>query len=227
MGKIKNKLRYGIILIILSLIIIGISFTAGRWDWIEIWVFLAMYLVFIISWALFLKFKRPDLLKERMTAFSKAKKWDRNLMIIYWILLIVFLFTAALDAGRYQNFTTPILLKILCLFLLVSLYVLQFWSGLSNKYLSSFVRIQKDRDHQVTKTGPYRYIRHPMYTGFIISYPLAALFLNSLWALIPAVIIMLLFIIRTYMEDKTLQRELDGYIEYTKIVKYRLFPYVW
>ena len=72
-----------------------------------------------------------------------------------------------------------------------------------------------------------RFIRHPMYAGNIISYPLVALFLNSLWALVPAVLIMLLFIVRTYLEDTTLQRELDGYLEYTKTVRYRLLPYVW
>jgi protein-S-isoprenylcysteine O-methyltransferase Ste14 len=227
MGQIKNKLRNVIIIIILGLIITGISYTAGRWDWLEIWIFLAMYLCFMISWALFLKFKRPDLLRERISAFSRAKKWDRILIGIYWILLILFLFTAALDAGRYQNFITPTPLKIISFLILLGAYAFQFWSGVANEYLSSFVRIQKDRGHQVAKKGPYRFVRHPMYAGFIFSYPFVALFLNSLWALIPAAIIIVLFIIRTYLEDITLQRELNGYIEYTKIVKYRLLPYVW
>jgi protein-S-isoprenylcysteine O-methyltransferase Ste14 len=137
------------------------------------------------------------------------------------------LFTAALDAGRYQNFITPMSVKILSLVVFVLAYVFQFWCGVANEYLSSFVRIQKDRGHQVNKRGPYRFVRHPMYSGNIVSYPFVALFLNSLWALIPAAIIIVLFILRTYLEDVTLQKELDGYREYTKIVKYRLLPFVW
>ena len=166
-------------------------------------------------------------MKERVTAFSKGKKWDRIIIGIYWVMIPVFLFTAALDAGRQMNFVTPTPIKIIAWVLIVAGYALGFWSGIANEYLSSFVRIQEDRGHQVSQAGPYRFIRHPMYAGNIISYPLVAIFLNSLWALIPAAIIMVLFIVRTHLEDITLQRELDGYLEYTKIVKYRLLPYVW
>jgi protein-S-isoprenylcysteine O-methyltransferase Ste14 len=201
MVEIKKTLCYVTIILIIGLLLSGLVLTAGRLDWIELWIFLAMYLTFFVSWAFYLKFKKPDLMKERLSAFRKGKKWDRVLISIYWILLIAFLFTAALDAGRYQNFITPTLLKIISLLILVGAYAFQFWSGVANEYLSSFVRIQKDRDHQVIKKGPYRFVRHPMYSGFIISYPFVALFLNSLWALIPAAIIIILFIVRTYLED--------------------------
>jgi len=220
-------MRYTLVIVILASIISAIVLTAGRWDWIEFWIFLATYFLVFVAWGMYLKFKKPDLLQERMTAFSKGKKWDRILIGIYWILIPVFLFTAALDAGRYQNFVTPIPLKIIALLLILAGYALGFWSGIANEYLSSFVRIQEDRGHQVSQAGPYRFIRHPMYAGDILSYPFVALFLNSLWALIPAALIIVLFIVRTYLEDTTLQRELDGYLEYTKKVRYRLVPFVW
>jgi protein-S-isoprenylcysteine O-methyltransferase Ste14 len=227
MKKIKGILPYVLTILILAALISGLLVTAGRWDWIEFWIFLGTYLTVFISWALYLKLKRPELLQERATAFNKGKKWDRILIGFYWVAILVFLFTAALDAGRYQNFVTPIPIKVISLLLVVAGYALGFWSGIANEYLSSFVRIQKDRGHQVSKAGPYRFIRHPMYAGDILSYPFVALFLNSLWALIPAAVIIMLFTLRTYLEDNTLQRELDGYLEYTKQVKYRLVPYVW
>ncbi|MEJ2551103.1 MAG: isoprenylcysteine carboxylmethyltransferase family protein [Anaerolineales bacterium] len=227
MEKKKSKLPYLVTIVILASIISAIVLAAGRWDWIEMWIFLATYLIVFIAWGMYLKFKKPDLLQERVTAFGKGKKWDRILIGIYWILILAFLFTASLDAGRHQNFVTPIPIKIISMVFILAGYALGFWSGIANEYLSSFVRIQEERGHQVSQAGPYRFIRHPMYAGDILSYPFVALFLNSLWALIPAALIIVLFIVRTYLEDTTLQRELEGYSEYTQKVKYRLVPYVW
>ncbi|MEJ2607019.1 MAG: isoprenylcysteine carboxylmethyltransferase family protein [Anaerolineales bacterium] len=227
MEKKKSKLPYLVTIVILASIISAIVLAAGRWDWIEMWIFLATYLIVFIAWGMYLKFKKPDLLQERVTAFGKGKKWDRILIGIYWILILAFLFTASLDAGRNQNFVTPIPIKIISMVFILAGYALGFWSGIANEYLSSFVRIQEERGHQVSQAGPYRFIRHPMYAGDILSYPFVALFLNSLWALIPAALIIVLFIVRTYLEDTTLQRELEGYSEYTQKVKYRLVPYVW
>jgi len=227
MDNNKNLLRYGLVIVILASIISAIVLVSGRWDWIEFWIFLATYLVIFVAWGMYLKFKKPELMEERMTAFGKSKKWDRILISFYWVMILVFLFTAALDAGRYQNFITPTPIKVISMLFMLAGYALGFWSGIANQYLSSFVRIQEERGHQVSQAGPYRFIRHPMYAGDILTYPFVALFLNSLWALIPAALIIMLFVLRTYLEDNTLQKELDGYREYTQQVKYRLVPYVW
>ena len=89
-----------------------------------------------------------------------------------------------------------------------------------------FVRIQKDRGHYVVKNGPYAYVRHPGYasgvTGFSIPFAL-----GSLWALIPVFIGVCLVVVRTYLEDRTLQMELPGYRDYTQEVRWRLVPGVW
>jgi protein-S-isoprenylcysteine O-methyltransferase Ste14 len=96
-----------------------------------------------------------------------------------------------------------------------------------NNWFSSTVRIQMDRDQHVVQDGPYRYVRHPGYVGGILMAVSASLILGSLWALIPASIVVLLLVIRTYLEDTTLQKELPGYADYTKKVRYRLVPGLW
>lgn len=90
-----------------------------------------------------------------------------------------------------------------------------------------YVRLQYDRSHQVATSGPYKYVRHPGYIGFIVFNLATPLMLGSLWALIPGVIMTILFIIRTALEDSTLRNELEGYKEYALKVSYRLIPGVW
>ena len=102
-----------------------------------------------------------------------------------------------------------------------------FWSMVSNKYFSRYVRIQKERDHAVVYTGPYQHIRHPGYSALIISTLGTPLLLGSWWAIIPALLTAGGFMVRTSLEDQTLQAELDGYIEYTRRVRFRLLPGVW
>jgi protein-S-isoprenylcysteine O-methyltransferase Ste14 len=89
------------------------------------------------------------------------------------------------------------------------------------------VRIQEDRGHQVAMNGPYRIIRHPGYSGAILSLAATPFLLGSWWALIPSFGSFVLYILRTFLEDQTLQKELDGYQAYTSRVRYRLVPGIW
>ena len=101
------------------------------------------------------------------------------------------------------------------------------WAESVNKFFEPSVRIQTDRGHRVIDTGPYGIVRHP---GYALSYPLVLgmpLALGSQWALIPAVLFGLLLIVRTILEDRTLQNELPGYKDYAHRVRYRLIPGVW
>jgi protein-S-isoprenylcysteine O-methyltransferase Ste14 len=89
------------------------------------------------------------------------------------------------------------------------------------------VRIQKERGHTVATGGPYQYVRHPGYTGAILSQIATPFLLGSLWALVPTIASAALYVVRTYLEDKTLRKELPGYEEYTRQTRYRLLPGVW
>ena len=97
-----------------------------------------------------------------------------------------------------------------------------------NPYFEKTARIQKDRDQKVITTGPYCYVRHPGYIGTIVGYALAPpIMLGSWWALLPALLATLSLIVRTALEDRMLQDELDGYAAYAARVRFRLVPYLW
>ena len=97
----------------------------------------------------------------------------------------------------------------------------------SNRFFSTMVRIQADRGQTVATAGPYRYVRHPGYVGYSVSFFGMALALGSLWALVPAVLMACLLVVRTALEDRTLQDELAGYTDYARQVRYRLLPGIW
>jgi protein-S-isoprenylcysteine O-methyltransferase Ste14 len=137
------------------------------------------------------------------------------------------LVVAALDAGRFRWSEMPLVVQVLGVIGLIPLGLLLFWVTATNSYLSSYARIQQDRGQQVVSTGPYKYVRHPMYAAVIPFIICVALILGSWWALIPGGVIGVLFTIRTVLEDRMLQDELPGYKEYAQRVRYRLLPRVW
>jgi protein-S-isoprenylcysteine O-methyltransferase Ste14 len=101
------------------------------------------------------------------------------------------------------------------------------WVLVKNPHADSSVRIENQRDHAVVASGPYRFVRHPMYVGLILLHSSIALMLGSMWTLALAVLLTLLFLWRTALEDRTLRWELPGYEEYTKVTRYRLMPWIW
>jgi protein-S-isoprenylcysteine O-methyltransferase Ste14 len=200
---------------------------AGTFNWPEAWIFIVFYLGTVTGIFIWMKKKAPGLLKERMSRKKVAKSWDRTIILAYSLLLIVLLIVSGLDAVRFHWSDVPVILKALGFIGLIPGLVFAFWAMKENAFASDVVRIQKDRGHTVCSTGPYRFVRHPMYTGILLimlSFPLS---LGSLYAYIPSSVVILLFIIRTSLEDKVLQEELPGYAEYAQKVRYRLFPGVW
>jgi protein-S-isoprenylcysteine O-methyltransferase Ste14 len=97
----------------------------------------------------------------------------------------------------------------------------------SNKYFSTIVRIQKERGHTAQTGGPYRFIRHPGYASLMVSYLSIPIALGSWWACIPMGVLVINLLVRTILEDRTLQKELDGYINYARQVRYKLVPGIW
>ena len=221
----------GIPKILFSVILVMMLFflPAGTLNWPEAWIFLLMYFLYLVLLVRWLKKRNPELWRERRTARKKknVKGWDKLLMLGYSLLLLLLVVLAALDAGRFGWSQVPFLWKGIGFFGFFAAIAIVTWTMKENTFLSEMVRIQEDRGHRVCCSGPYRCLRHPMYLGVIIfvsGFPLA---MGSWYALIPAVLVVILFVIRTAMEDQTLKKELPGYREYAQRVRYRLIPGIW
>ena len=89
------------------------------------------------------------------------------------------------------------------------------------------MRIQEERAHRVVSTGPYRIVRHPGYLGAIVGALVTPAILGSAWTFIPAGLIVIVFVVRTCLENRTLMNELPGYREYSQRTRFRLVPHVW
>jgi protein-S-isoprenylcysteine O-methyltransferase Ste14 len=224
---LKKALRVVRIMVAVVLLFALFFVPAGTLDWPEAWVFIFLYLVFVGGMVGWMKKRNPDLLKERQRKKPDAKRWDKILVRVYTGVLTAMFVVVGLDAVRFRWSHVPLAWKAIGFLGLVPPSLIMFWALKENNYLSDFVVIQEDRGHRVCTTGPYRYIRHPYYAGIIALFLFIPLALGSLYGLIPGVIIGLLFIARTALEDKTLRRELPGYEDYAQRVRYRLLPGIW
>jgi protein-S-isoprenylcysteine O-methyltransferase Ste14 len=198
----------------------------GSPDWPMGWASLGIYTA--ISLANFFLVD-PDLVRERSRLGEGVRKRDMVLASMSFLFLFpVTLAIAGMDVGRLGwSPPLPLWLRLAALLLFTLGNALGRWAMATNRFFSTFVRIQEDRSHEVVTGGPYRYVRHPGYAGAILAAMTWPLPLGSLWALIPACIGAAGFVVRTELEDTTLTQDLDGYREYADRVPYRLFPGIW
>ena len=200
-----------------------------RWDWWEAWVYAVIGIGgFAISRLLAAR-RHPDLLAERarFLQHEDAKSWDKLLSPLVGLGGGLIPLVAGLDAhfGWSPAFSRPV--KILALAVILAGYVLASYALMENRFFSGMVRIQTERGHRVVSTGPYRWMRHPGYSGALLTYLATPLFLDSAWAYVPVLFMTIVLVIRTNLEDTTLQAELEGYRDYVQRTRYRLLPGVW
>ena len=212
-----------------NLFLIAILFgIVGRWNWWMGWALSGIYMFWSLATAILILPVNPAMLAERARPHAGTKKWDMALLTAIGLFTIAQYVVASLDVRLGWSPQLPFAIQIAGLvaaafgqdFLLV-------WAMASNAFFVATIRIQTERQQRVVSSGPYRYVRHPGYLGTLLLYLGAPFMLNSLWALIPAGMTMLVLVVRTVLEDKTLQAELAGYKEYAKDVPYRLLPGVW
>jgi protein-S-isoprenylcysteine O-methyltransferase Ste14 len=217
-----------IIQVFVSVLLMGLVLflSAGRLDWPAAWIFLGTYVVVILTLGVWAIRRNPEVVNER-GKLQNVRSWDKTLMTIYTLMLFVLFAVAGLDAGRFGWSAMPVALQVAGYVAMLLAMAVTYWAMATNPFLSTIVRIQDDRGHYVVTSGPYRYVRHPMYAVIFLMWPGIALELGSWWALIPAAVIVIVFVIRTALEDRTLQAELPGYVEYAQRVRYRLVPGIW
>jgi len=171
----------------------------------------------------------PQLLVQRLKVKREgSKSWDEILMRTSNLIIIIAIpAIAGLDIGRFQWSNIDIYFAPLGIVCIVVSSIILNYAMFVNIYFEPTVRIQEERAHKVITSGPYSIIRHPGYLAGILFAVSIPLLVGSLFSYIPVIIYILLMIIRTWLEDNTLKKELNGYLDYSKQVRYRLFPWIW
>lgn len=223
-GVVKRGLE-----LVASLVLQGalLFISAGRLDWVMAWVYIAIYLGVVSINSLVLIPRNPELIAERAQPKENTKDWDKTISGLVGVAFLGSLVIAGLDVRFEWSPEAALAVLVAGTVLLVLGNALFSWAMISNAFFSTLVRIQEDRSHTVATNGPYRFVRHPGYVGWILMSFGIPVMLGSLWAVIPGALSALLMIVRTALEDKTLQSELPGYKEYAAQVRYRLLPGVW
>lgn len=214
---------------VLSILATGVAlfWSAGRLDWWAAWAVLAVWAVEFAAMDILLIRFNPDLMTERQSPPKGAKSWDRTILSLLRLLQLARYILAGLDQRYGWTTGFPLSAQIAGLVICVLSYSLLTWAMVSNVFFSQIVRIQTEREHAVATQGPYRFVRHPAYIGMI----LFELGMGALLASWPAILVGgacgILLLLRTALEDRTLQNELSGYADYSRQVRYRLVPGIW
>jgi protein-S-isoprenylcysteine O-methyltransferase Ste14 len=202
---------------------------AGTVVWIPGWVFLFVFFSFVTAISYWLAKHNPGLLVERMTGIGKPdqKVWDKFFFVLANVIFLLWLIVMPLDAARFHWSRVPLWLQIVGAILLFCSFYLFYLTYRENSFLSPAIRIQNDRGQTVVSTGPYRYVRHPMYSASIPFIFGTTLMLGSWFGILPGALLLVGIARRAVMEERTLGKELQEYDKYLSEVRYRLIPYIW
>jgi protein-S-isoprenylcysteine O-methyltransferase Ste14 len=230
MAKIDTKLfaRYAL-RETMGLVVMGVAlfWSAGQIDWWPAWAAIAVMLAWIIATAIVIVRINPDLLAERLGPRKGAKSWDTAIMSLVGLVQLVRYIVAGLDQRYGWTGDFSLAAQLAALTVCFFSQALVVWATATNAFFSQIVRIQSDREHAVATGGPYHYVRHPAYVGAILFELAVPFVLASWWALLASGLSVILLILRTALEDRTLQAELAGYGEYARQTRYRLLPGIW
>jgi len=211
-----------------AIAIVSLFLVAGRWDWVGGWAYVAAIILGSAASEFAVWRHDPDVLRARAQIGAGTKTWDKICLSLYLIFYVAILVVGALDAGRYGSSDMPGWLMPVGIVLVWLSQAVLAWCMIVNRYFEKTARLQTDRGHQVIRSGPYGYVRHPGYAaasaGYIAGVPFI---LGSWWAFAPALAAAIVLVVRTVLEDRMLHAELAGYDDYAATVRYRLVPGVW
>jgi len=196
--------------------------SAGRLDLPLAWFCLGIYSICMVLAPILMD---PELRRERMKAAPGGI--DRQIRLVMLPFMLGYWIVAGLDVRWHGSQIVPRAWQIVGLAGSTASLSLTLWALTQNRFFSPVVRIQTERGHHLITSGPYRMIRHPGYLGGMGSALCGAIALGSWWALVPASGVVGVLVRRTILEDRFLHRELAGYPDYARKVRYRLVPRIW
>jgi len=201
---------------------------AGTLHWPAAWVFLGTIATLGISCGLWLARTDPALLAERMHPMMQRDQpaADKKFMLALGIVALIWFLAIGLDQ-RYHASDVPLGLQALgwAMLLLSTGFIM--WVMRENSFAAPVVKLQTERGHRVVSTGPYAWVRHPMYSGTVLFFVGAPMLLGSWWGVAMSPLFIVLFAIRARIEERALLAGLPGYADYTARVRYRLVPGLW
>jgi len=227
----KNFLKRGnsklkiLLLFPISFLFLAVMFfvPAGTLNYWQAWLFLFVLFVPVIFTANYLIKHDPKLLERRMQ-FKEKRVKQKFIVKFSGLLFLIGILITGLDF-RFGWSSVPFWLVIFSDLIILLSYYLVYLVFKENSYTSRTIKVEKEQ--KITTTGPYAIVRHPMYVGVILMYLFMPLALGSYWALIFFIPTIPIIMVRALDEEKALLKDLKGYKEYTKKVKYRLLPGVW
>lgn len=204
-------------------------FFGGDWRWTEGWVYSIIFYVTCSANLLYLLFKDPALLKERFGSpiQKEQKPWDKVVLLLFFLEFLVWFAIMPLDARRFHwSPEFPLWIRIAGALLLILSMALVFEALRENTFAAPVVKMQKERGQKVISTGMYGVVRHPMYAGAVLLFISTPLLLGSVYGLVIGLLLIITIAARSVGEEAMLKRELEGYSDYTKKVKWRIIPFV-
>ena len=220
----KETARGAIRLIIQAFVLFA---SAGNLYWTAAWVYIALSACFQIFGTIILARMNPEIVNVRGRKPKEVPPFDKIILPIWLLSQFIGLVLAGLDAGRMHWSEVPLILKAVGFLGMAGGAALIIWSMAVNAHFEITVRIQNDRDHRVCSAGPYRFVRHPGYSGVILAGLGSPLLLGSWVALIPGAMTLVLFTWRTMLEDRMFIARLPGYSDFASRTRYRLAPGLW
>ncbi|MBQ3531197.1 MAG: isoprenylcysteine carboxylmethyltransferase family protein [Oscillospiraceae bacterium] len=197
---------------------------AGSFD-LRSGIFFSVYVAVALVSGIIIYRKKPETLKERGKVNTNSPKWDKILLLVFWLSAFFIVYFAAgktVPPGKEIDFD---FIAGMVIYLVSAVITVK--AMLENTFLESTARLQPERNQTVIQTGPYSIVRHPTYSAVLLWCVAVRCIFPSAEVLILALAISAVISIRTELEDEMLKKGLPGYKEYSEKVKYRLIPFVW
>ena len=217
-NEIKTICKFAVVYVFFYILLF---LPAGTLDWFDAWIFIGILTIYLILAGIYFLIKRPGTLQSRASAIPKTPV-DKIVTLAGTICWLLILMVPGYDIFQLKFSHIPWFIKILADLVFIVSAIFLFFVIRENPYVSRVVEVQEGQ--KVIDTGPYKYVRHPMYAGMFLFYNCIPLILGSYLALIFSLIFSINLFIRISDEEKHLEKALPGYTAYKQKVRYRLIP---